>query len=96
MGTLAELRGRLGEKDLVRLTGAFGAAPAPDLARLPGAEIVGADATTIVLAAPGASRMLPAIFAAVADAGGTIHDATITQPSLESLFITLTGRDLRE
>jgi ABC-2 type transport system ATP-binding protein len=95
-GTLAELRGRLGEKDLVRLTGTFPKPRAPELLQVPGAEFVSADNAGITLAVPHASRVLPAIFAAVTGAGGTIHDATISQPSLESLFIALTGRDLRE
>jgi ABC-2 type transport system ATP-binding protein len=96
MGTLAELRGLMGERDLVRLTGAFDAAAARDVAGVNGAEVVSADAASMVLAVAGASRVLPALFAAVAASGGQIHDATISQPSLESLFIKLTGRELRE
>ena len=95
-GTLSELRGLMGEKDLVRLTGAFDPSTSGEVARENGAEVVGADATSIVLAVAGASRILPALFASVAAAGGEIHDATISQPSLESLFIKLTGRELRE
>jgi hypothetical protein len=95
-GTLAELRGRLGEKDLVRMTGAFPTTCAPALAGLPGAEIVTSESGAIVLAIPGASRVLPAVFAAIEASGGSIQDTTISQPSLESLFIALTGRELRE
>jgi ABC-2 type transport system ATP-binding protein len=95
-GTLADLRGRLGGKDFVRMTGVFAGPCAAALAEVPGVEVVSSDASTIALAAPGASRLLPAVFAAVAQAGGTIQDATISQPSLESLFIALTGRELRE
>jgi len=95
-GTLGQLRGRLGEKDLVRMTGAFSPACAPELARLPGAEIVANEPAAIVLAIPGASRVLPAVFAAIETCGGSILDTTISQPSLESLFIALTGRELRE
>jgi ABC-2 type transport system ATP-binding protein len=95
-GTMAELRGLMGERDLVRLTGTFEPAAARALEAIDHAEIVSADSTVIVLAVAGASRLLPALFSAVAGAGGAIHDATISQPSLESLFIKLTGRDLRE
>jgi hypothetical protein len=32
----------------------------------------------------------------LADAGGEIQETILTRPSLESLFIDLTGRELRE
>jgi len=51
---------------------------------------------SITIAAAAASRKLPAIFAALASAGADIQETTLSVPSLESLFITLTGRELRE
>jgi hypothetical protein len=39
---------------------------------------------------------LPAIFSALAAAGADVRGTTLTQPSLESLFIKLTGKELRE
>jgi ABC-2 type transport system ATP-binding protein len=97
IGTLDELRELAGEKDLLRLTGRFD----PDAARrtlagLDDVEVLGATADTVSLAARAASRKLPAIFAAVAAAGGDIQESTLRVPSLESLFIKLTGRALRE
>jgi hypothetical protein len=38
---------------------------------------------------------LPSIFAAV-NSAGEVRGTTLTQPSLESLFIKLTGKELRE
>jgi hypothetical protein len=64
--------------------------------RLAQAEVVSADDSLLMLAVEGATRMLPAIFGALSDAGGEVHETTLTQPSLESLFIKLTGRELRE
>ena len=96
-GTLAELRAMVGERDLLRLNGAFD----PDLARgavegLDDAEIVSADAGSLLIAAGAASRRLPAILETVAGTGGEVAEITLSQPSLENLFITLTGRELRE
>jgi ABC-2 type transport system ATP-binding protein len=96
-GTLDELRALAGEKDLLRLTGRFD----PAAARL---AVEGVDDVDVLSAAPdglslstrGASRKLPAIFGALAAAGADIHETTIRVPSLESLFIKLTGRELRE
>jgi ABC-2 type transport system ATP-binding protein len=97
LGTLPELRQMMGERDLLRLTGVF----EPDLARqamagIDEAEVVTADETTLMLSMPEASRHLPAVFAALATSGVEIRETTLTQPSLETLFIKLTGRELRE
>jgi ABC-2 type transport system ATP-binding protein len=97
MGTLEELRRLMGERDILRLNGHLD----PDraraaVARVPGTEVVHVDAGSLVLAMPDASRHLPAVFAALADGGADVRETVLTQPSLESLFIKLTGRELRE
>jgi len=97
IGTLGELRRLIGEKDLVRLTGQFDpAAVRAALSHVEQTEIVSAEAQTLMLAAEGATRRLPAIFAAVTSTGGEIQETSLSQPSLEALFIKLTGRALRE
>jgi len=97
LGTLDELRRMMGERDLLRLTGVF----QPDRARaavagVDEAEVVSADETTLMLSMTDASRKLPAVFAALAGIGAEVRETTLTQPSLETLFIKLTGRELRE
>ena len=64
--------------------------------RLAGAEIVSVDAGALRLAVEGATQRLPALFHALSQAGAEIQETTLTQPSLETLFIKLTGRALRE
>jgi ABC-2 type transport system ATP-binding protein len=96
IGTLEELRRLVGEKDLVRLTGRFDAAATRALETLDGIEVLTVAADSMTIAAIGASRKLPAIFGALASAGADIRETTLSVPSLESLFITLTGRELRE
>jgi ABC-2 type transport system ATP-binding protein len=96
-GTLESLRGLMGERDILRLAGRFEpAAVRQALEGLPGCEVVGAEPDALMLAAHDASRQLPAIFAAIATAGAEVRETTLTRPSLESLFIKLTGRELRE
>jgi ABC-2 type transport system ATP-binding protein len=95
-GTLPELRALLGERDLVRFAGAFQPASVRQVFAGDGIDIVQAEETVITLAAPDASRRLPAIIARLHDAGGEIRSTTLSQPSLESLFIKLTGKELRE
>jgi ABC-2 type transport system ATP-binding protein len=96
-GTLNELRRMAGERDLLRLSGIFDPAKVRGvLDRLDGTEVVSLDAERLRLAVEGASRRLPVIFAALAEAGADVRETTISQPSLEALFIKLTGRELRE
>jgi len=97
LGTLDELRGMNGERDLLRLSGTFDTDSAPQaLGELEGIELVSVDESTMMLAVEGASRKLPAIFAALSNMGADVRETTLSQPSLESLFIKLTGRELRE
>jgi len=96
-GTLAELHKMAGESDVLRCTGKFDAEKTRDaLKQLEGVEIVQADNTSLRLAVREASRKLPELFAALATAGAEVRETTMTQPSLEGLFIKLTGKELRE
>jgi len=97
MGTLDELRKLIGEKDVLRLTGRFDAqATRRALEQIGAIDVVSADERTLRLAVEGATRRLAAIFTAIETAGGELQETSLSQPSLESLFIKLTGRELRE
>jgi ABC-2 type transport system ATP-binding protein len=96
-GTLSELRSILGEKDIVRVTGRFDCNAVPDALRgAADTELVHCTEDLITLAAPEASKKLSDIFRRLAAAGFEVRETTITQPSLESLFIKLTGKEMRE
>jgi ABC-2 type transport system ATP-binding protein len=97
LGTLDELRGLVGEKDLVRLTGRFDPAAARRaLEAIDDVEVLNVSTEALTISTRGASRKLPALFGALADSGTEIQETTLSVPSLESLFIKLTGRELRE
>ncbi len=94
-GTLGELRALLGERDILRLSGAFHTEQIRQaLARVEGVEVIHADEASLALSMTDASHRLPLIFAALN--GSEVRGTTLTQPSLESLFIKLTGAELRE
>jgi ABC-2 type transport system ATP-binding protein len=96
-GTLSELHSMVGENDVLRCTGRFDPERAREaIQRLDGVEIVQAEPTCLRISTREASRKLPELFAALAAAGAEVRETTMTQPSLESLFIKLTGKELRE
>jgi ABC-2 type transport system ATP-binding protein len=96
-GTLVELRAMVAERDVLELHGKFDPAGCRmALEKIEGMEVVLVDDRSLRLAIHGATRRLPEIFAAVTATGAEIRDTTLTQPSLESLFIKLTGKRLRE
>ncbi len=96
-GTLSELRAQMGERDLLRLSGTFAPAAVREaVARLAGIDVVQAEAGQVTLAAARASSRLPAIFEALHAAGADVRETTLSEPSLETLFIKLTGKELRE
>jgi len=95
-GTLTELRGRTGGQDLLRLNGHFPESVGTALRTLNDVVLVSADEGQLILSVAGGTRRLPELFAAVDGSGGEIRETTMTQPSLESLFIQMTGTELRE
>jgi ABC-2 type transport system ATP-binding protein len=70
------------------------------LASLLEREIGGATAIvmdhTVRLGVKGAEGVLPAVVQAADRAGFNVTDLSITEPTLETVFINLTGKDLRE
>jgi ABC-2 type transport system ATP-binding protein len=71
------------------------------LATLLEAEIPGATSSAVVddtvrLGVRGARGVLPAVVQAAERGGFTVTDLSISEPTLETVFIDLTGKDLRE
>ena len=96
-GTHEELRALTGERDILRLSGNFDAdAVILALTAIEGVGDVKADVESITLDLPRASTKLPELYSALAEIGAEVRETTLTRPSLESLFIKLTGRELRE
>ncbi|NNF48260.1 MAG: ATP-binding cassette domain-containing protein [Woeseiaceae bacterium] len=100
-GTVAELKDQLGARDALQLNGKFpdGAIRtaieglASDINDL---EILSQDDDSLLLTLSNASQHLPKIFAAVSDAGGNVTETSLRSPNLETLFLLLTGKELRE
>ena len=98
-GTVAELKAQLDTRDALQLHGDFPDAVRPALetlsGELDGLEIIGED-DGLTLALRNASQHLPRIFQVITGAGGTVAETSLRSPNLETLFLLLTGKELRE
>ena len=96
-GTLDELRSQVGEEDLVVLEGTFDAAGArAKLERVPGARLLSAEPGKLVLSTGGDGKGAVELLSRVFGAGIGIDAVSIRPPSLDRLFLHLTGRELRD
>jgi ABC-2 type transport system ATP-binding protein len=64
-----------------------------DLDVVTGSTVVG---ETVLLTAVRSERLLPRVIAAAEAGGFTVQDVSIDEPTLETVFINLTGKELRE
>lgn len=72
---------------------AFGARLMNNIA---GATSVANNSNSVILEVQGARGVLPAVVAQAEEAGVVVTDLRLEEPSLETVFINLTGKDLRE
>ena len=66
------------------------------VARVEGARQARIVEGRIHLSVDDSSGLLPRIIDAAEAAGSSVNDLSVTEPTLESVFISLTGKDLRE
>ena len=100
-GTVADLKAQLGARDALQLSGVF----PPDATRnaidalvgeMPDLEILNQADDSLMLTLSSASQHLPRIFAAISNAGGSVSETSLRSPNLETLFLLLTGKELRK
>jgi ABC-2 type transport system ATP-binding protein len=96
-GTRRELVETIGEADTVKLTGTGRLSDAAArLASTEGVSDAAQSDSTITLLVDRASRRLPTLLAAGAEAGMSVTGVEVTEPNLESVFLSLTGKALRD
>ncbi len=96
-GTRGELITLTGDLDHIRLAGAGGtAATAEALRALPAVEQVAGDRRTLMLTVRDAPAAVAAIVTTATETGMTLSDVEITRPDLESVFLHMTGKALRD
>jgi ABC-2 type transport system ATP-binding protein len=98
IGTPQELKDTVGADAAIRIKAEgdleAGAIRVKEVAGITRAEVIDGAINAYVEGAPGAA--LAAIAAALADSDATITDIQISEPTLETVFIGLTGKELRE
>ncbi|MFK5633395.1 MULTISPECIES: ABC transporter ATP-binding protein [unclassified Ornithinimicrobium] len=96
-GTRDELVELVGDADVVVLSGG-GDVRAAEAAvdGIPAVQRVTRDADGLRLTVQGAPTAIAGIVTAATGAGMSLHDVQITRPDLESVFLHLTGRALRD
>lgn len=96
-GTRRELVALVGEHDRVRLEASGRlAAAAKALEALPAVESAGSRDEGIDLIVTGASQQLPKLLQTATKAGAQITGVDVVEPDLEAVFLTLTGKALRD
>jgi ABC-2 type transport system ATP-binding protein len=97
IGTLDELTRLAGEAEVLRLAGSFSGSEARErLQAISGVRVLqagdGGAMLSVVAGGPGLLAVLPAVLAS----GLALDDVSIQRPNLQSVFISLTGRELRD
>ena len=96
-GTLDELKSRVGGRDIVTVRGAFDvAAVMPRFEALPGVQVTSGEPGRLVLSVEGSGRGAVDLLSRVLADGLSIDGISIQPPSLNTLFLNLTGRELRD
>ncbi|MFQ5721210.1 MAG: ABC transporter ATP-binding protein [Candidatus Aminicenantales bacterium] len=95
-GTLQELIQIVGENDIAFISGNFSAPQAQKIVgHFSQEEVLALEDKKVVLALQ-ASRNIPSLLEKFFKEGISVNEVTIKQPSLESVFLKLTGKELRE
>lgn len=101
-GSVSELRAQLGARDVLQLSGTFPTEPTKAAMQnlvadtVDDLEIIAQEEDSLTLTLSGGSHHLPTIFDALAAAGGSVSETSLRRPNLETLFLLLTGKELRE
>ncbi len=94
-GTLKELRAEFGGNDIIQLSGSFNPSKVEAVVAGLEAEVLSLSTETLMITLRDGARNLPAVLQGISATGAEIHDTRLSEPNLESLFLKLTGKELR-
>jgi len=97
MGTLNELRDVVGGMDIVAVTVAgVSDAVVSAVEAIPGVDSVNRTEGTMEVLTPSSGSILGQLVATLESEGSHVTSVTVTEPNLESVFLHLTGKSLRD
>ena len=94
-GTLNGLRSEFGGNDIIQLSGSFELSSVETVLAELKAELLSLTTEVLMITIRDGARNLPAVLQAISSTGAEIRDTRLSEPNLESLFLKLTGKDLR-
>jgi len=96
-GTIDELRRLVGEGTILTIRGTFTAARVEECVRaLEGVRVISVDDNQALIAFPGERGGMGRVLAELVRKGLAFDSVAVSEPSLENVFIKLTGRELRD
>ena len=101
-GSVGELQAKLAARDMLQLNGEFSEEGIRQVVEtlssrgISDLELISQEPGSVTLTLSSASQHLPAIFEAITSSGGTVTETNLRSPNLETLFLLLTGKELRE
>lgn len=96
LGTLEELIQIVGEKDIALIQGGFSADQAQQIiSQKKGIDVITMKDGYLAISLD-ASKKVPGLMESFFSSGISVNDISIKQPNLESVFLKLTGKELRE
>ena len=94
-GTLKALQAEFGGNDIIQLTGSFDPPSVEKAVKDLNGEVLSLGSDVLMMAIRDGARNLPAVLQGISATGAEIHDTRLSEPNLESLFLKLTGKELR-
>ena len=94
-GTLKELQAEFGGNDIIQLSGSFDPPSVEKAVANLNGEVLSLGTDVLMMAMKDGARNLPAVLQQISATGANIHDTRLAEPNLESLFLKLTGKELR-
>jgi len=94
-GTLKDLQAEFGGNDIIQLSGVFDVTLVEQAVAELGAEILSVNTGALMIAIRDGARNLSSVLRVIGETGADIHDTRLSEPNLESLFLKLTGKELR-
>jgi ABC-2 type transport system ATP-binding protein len=97
MGTKDELAKTVGDADKLEIAVGESVVPAlKEIEAIPGVQSVADGSGLVTVLVKGGHERLPQILEVLSRSGAKIRSVNITEPNLESVFLSLTGRALRD